>query len=170
MNETPPAANHASRLPVLIGFLIVLGAVGAIFFFRADLQSVDRRRLDEARARWTEHGPKSYDLEVVVKGLQDAIYEVRVRDGVVAEAFRNQVPLKQERTFETWSVPGMFGTMESDVETLEFALANPTNPKRIMLTLKAKFDEKTGLPLEYLRSEWQSKIEVSWKVSRFEIK
>lgn len=64
----------------------------------------------------------------------------------------------------------MFDTMETDLDTLEFAVAHPDDPKRIMLTLRAHIDEQTGLPKTFLRSEWGSNHDVTWKVTRFEAK
>lgn len=168
--SSPSTTKPRSRIALLIGLGFVL-AVAAIFWFsRGRNDPVTRRRLDAARQKWLQNEPKSYDLEVVVSGKQGATYEVHVRGGEVSEAFRNQAPLKQQRTFRTWSGPGMFDTIESDVDTLEFAVEHPNDPRRMMLTLKARFDEKTGLPMTYLRSEWGTNHDVAWKVTRFELK
>jgi hypothetical protein len=159
-----------SRVPALIGLGIVLGVVGSFVLFRPKNEAVTRGRLTKAREQWSQNGPKNYDLEVVVTGRQGATYEVEVRDGEVTKALRNHAPLTQQRTFRTWSGPGMFDTMETDVDTLEFAQTNPNDSKAIMLTLRARFDAKTGLPLEYLRSQWGTNHDVTWKVSKFEVK
>lgn len=164
--ETKPR----SRLPALIGLGIVLGVILSLVIFRPQSESVTRDRLAKARELWAKNGPKNYDLEVVVTGRQGATYAVEVREGEVAKALRNDAPLTQLRTFRTWSGPGMFDTIETDVETLEFALAHPNDSKAIMLTLRARFDPQTGLPLEYLRSQWGTNHDVTWKVSKFEVK
>ncbi len=167
---SPPPTKSKRPLAPLIGLVIVIGIVATFFLFRSPNEPVTRDRLTKARELWLKNESQNYDLEVTVSGRQGATYEVRVRDGKVTEALRNHVPLKQERTFRTWSGPGMFDTMETDVDTLEFALANPNDPKRTMLTLRAHFDDKTGLPMTYLRSQWGTNMDVSWKVTRFEPK
>jgi hypothetical protein len=159
-----------SRVPAMVGVGIILGVVASFFLFRSTNEAVTRERLAKAREQWAQSGPKNYDLEVVVTGRQEATYEVEVRNGEVAKAMRNRAPLTQQRTFRTWSGPGMFDTIETDVDTLEFAKANPNDSKAIMLTLRARFDSKTGLPLEYLRSQWGTNHDVTWRVSKFEVK
>lgn len=167
IDSTPP---KRSRFPALIGLLIVLGAIATFFLFRAPGKPLTRALLSQARERWEKQGPKDYHLEVSVSGRQGATYAVEVHNGEVTEALRNGAPLQQQRTFRTWSVPGMFDTMETDLDTLEFAVAHPDDPKRIMLTLRAHIDEQTGLPKTFLRSEWGSNHDVTWKVTRFEAK
>jgi Family of unknown function (DUF6174) len=162
-----PERKPRSRVAVFLGLGIVLGLAAALFLFRSSNKPVTRELLSEARARWEKQGLQDYDLEVQVSGRQGATYEVHVQHGEVTEALRNGAPLRQQRTFRTWSVPGMFDTMETDVDSLEFADANPQNPQRIQLTLRAHFDDKTGLPLTYLRSEWGTHHDVTWKVTRF---
>lgn len=169
----PPPTTQPSRrrLAPFIGLAAVVVTIGVFaWLVRAKNEPVTRGRLNAAREKWLENEPKNYDLEVAVSGRQSATYEVHVRNGEVIEALRNEAPLKQQRTFRTWSGPGMFDTIETDVDTLEFANAHPDDPKSIMLTLRAKFDEKTGLPMSYLRSEWGTNHDVSWKVIRFEPK
>jgi hypothetical protein len=172
MNESPSTTptQPRSRIPVLISLGIVATFIFIYFLFRAKNEPVTRQRLSEARAQWEKRAPKNYDLEVIVSGRQGATYEIRVRNGQVVAALRNRAPLLQHRTFATWSGSGMLDTIETDMETLEFALKHPDDPKRMMLTLRARFDKDTGLPLEYLRSQWGAHHDVTWTVTRFEPK
>lgn len=167
---TAPSPRPRKRFAPVVGLAVIVTIAVAVWLVRGKNEPVTRERLKAAREQWAQNEPKSYDLEVEVSGRQGATYEVHVRNGEVIEALRNRAPLKQQRTFRTWSGPGMFDTIETDVDTLEFAVEHPDDPKRIMLTLRAKFDEKTGLPMSYLRSEWGTNHDVSWKVIRFELK
>lgn len=122
-----------------------------------------------ARERWKQQEPPNYDIEVQVSGSQPATYRVEVRAGEAQSAWRNGRPLSQQRTFGTWSVPGMFSTISRDVDNLQRhaeGRADATTPR---LTLRAAFDPKFGFPQRYTRIEWGSDVEVSWEVKRFEV-
>lgn len=167
--QTPPDKPRRRLAPV-VGLTVIIALASTGWLLRGKSEPVTRQRLEAARKTWLQNEPKNYDLEVVVSGKQGATYAVQVRNGEVIEALRNHAPLKQQRTFRTWSGPGMFDTIETDVDTLEFAKGHPDDPRKIMLTLRAKFDAKTGLPLTYLRSEHGTNHDVSWKVTKFEPK
>ncbi|MEX2176040.1 MAG: DUF6174 domain-containing protein [Pirellulaceae bacterium] len=122
-----------------------------------------------ARQRWKANEPADYDLEVRVTGSQPAVYRVEVRGGQAQAAWRNGQPLKQRRTFGTWSVPGMFGTIGRDVEAIERRAAGRADPRAPELTLRAEFDPRYGYPRRYQRIEWSSPVEVSWEVVEFRL-
>jgi hypothetical protein len=182
-NPSPPkeAARRAETRPrstaprivwgVLLGVLV--GAVFSIFILRwrnsdpaAPLAPAD---FSAARERWNAAAPPNYNIEVQVTGSQPAIYRVEVRDGVATAAFRNGLPLLQHRTFSTWSVPGMFGTMSRDVENVERYAAGHADASTPRLTLRAQFDPRYSFPQRYRRIQWGSDIEVAWNVLKFEV-
>jgi hypothetical protein len=154
-----------SCLPILIG--MALGAVLAFFlagrFLGGRLPEMSRSDLTAARERWQAAGIADYEIEVEVQSRQLEKYRVIVAGGEPQEAWRNDRPLKQVRTFDTWSVPGMFDTIETDVEASEDK-GNAQAPK---LTLQAEFDTKTGVPLRYRRIEWGKDVQISWQVTKF---
>lgn len=121
-----------------------------------------RTEFDDAWTKWRDAAPADYRIKTLVEGPTSGEYEVVVREGQVVSATRNGTPLTQSRTVGTWSVPGMFETIESDVETTE-----EKQPK-LDLSLRADFDEQWGMPRRYLRSDYTSKTEVRWKVLEFE--
>ena len=106
---------------------------------------------------------------MVVRGSQPATYAVQVRNGQAENATRNGRPLNQRRTFGTWSVPGMFSTMQRDVEAIERRARPNADPNLPQLTLRAEFDSRYSYPARYRRIEWGSPTEVSWEVTRFEL-
>jgi len=121
-----------------------------------------------AQERWKANSLPAYDIEVEVTGSQPAIYRVEVRDGTARAAFRNGRPLQQQRTFGTWSVPGMFSTMSRDVENVERHARGQAAANTPHLTLRAAFDPHFGYPAAYRRIEWGSDVEVAWRVVKFE--
>jgi hypothetical protein len=122
-----------------------------------------------ARRRWREAGLKDYDVSVeVINSGRLEKYDVAVRGGHAESASRNGAPLTNHRTFETWSVPGMFGTIDSDWQNVEKHLKHQADASTLQLTVKVEFDPKYGYPKRYRRIEWGSSREISWKVTRFE--
>lgn len=121
-----------------------------------------------AREKWDKNELPNYDIEVKVTGTQGATYRVQVREGKAVAAWRNDKPLLQERTFSTWSVRGMFGTISRDIDHLERRAAGKGEKNTPRLTLRGEFDAQTGYPARYRRIEWGSPVEVSWQVTKFE--
>jgi hypothetical protein len=128
-----------------------------------------RKQLDAARERWRSNGPRDYNLDVHVTGLRAADYHVEVRDGRPQRATIDGRPLRDPRTLGTWSVPGMFSTIGSDVQHVE-QRDKQANPRSARLTLRADFDPRYGFPRRYHRMEWGeagSDQEVTWQVTGF---
>lgn len=122
-----------------------------------------------ARQRWRAADVDDYDIEIeVTNGGKLERYEVVVRDGTAETATRNGAPLTNRRTFETWSVPGMFGTVDSDWQHIDKRLSGKADASTLQLTVRTEFDSEYGYPKKYRRIEWGSAREVSWKVTRFE--
>jgi hypothetical protein len=121
-----------------------------------------------AREKWDENELPNYNIEVKVTGTQGATYRAEVREGKAVAAWRNDKPLLQERTFNTWSVRGMFGTISRDIDHVERRAAGKAEQNTPRLTLRGEFDPKTGYPARYRRIEWGSAVEVSWQVTKFE--
>ena len=117
-----------------------------------------------AQEKWTQAEPPDYLIETKVSGLQPATYRVQVREHRVISAKRNDYPLKDERTLGTWSVPGMFGTIQRDVDANQ--TASDSSPP---LHLRVQYEPQYGYPMRYVRLMWGTKVTTSWEVTRFEI-
>ena len=129
------------------------------------LPPLDEARFTAARQRWEGSGPADYDIEIVVRGAQSATYRATVRAGEVQSLSRNEHPLSQRRTMGTWSVEGMFDTIQTDLDAIARGGAAPS------LDLRAEFHPKYGYPMRYQRVErrrWGANPDVSWEVTHFE--
>lgn len=122
-----------------------------------------------AHEKWAAAAPANYDIEVRVSGSQPARYRVQVRSGEARGAWRNDQPLTTRRTFGTWSVPGMFGTIGRDIEAIEKHAAGKADRFTPRLTLRAQFDPHYGYPARYRRIEQWSTVEVAWEVTAFRV-
>lgn len=133
----------------MVGLAFVL--VFWVLSFRDPLPALSEEEFRAAQARWRDQGPANYDVQVQVSGAQPAVYRVAVRRSEPVAAYRNGRPLPQRRTWETWSVPGMFGTLASDfrhVATMEAGRADASTPR---LSLSGLFHPRYGYPQRYRR-------------------
>lgn len=150
-----------------VAFVVVILVIAILN--RQDSPAVTPSALSAASRLWDATGPDNYDLEVKLTTRQTELHRVEVRDGVVRAYSRNGRPMTRYRTFGTWSVPGMFATIERDVANVkrfEEGTAEPNCPK---LTLWGTFDADYGYPKKYHRIEWGSDVEVSWEVTQFKV-
>ena len=174
MPEEVPRARQLRRFGcwLIVGTLLGGAVTMAILRWRlADpTPALTAERFQAARQAWAEHAPQDYDLEVVVEGPQPGTYRVSVRGGESVAASRNDQSLKQRRTFSTWSVPGMFGTIGRDLEQIARRRAGNADRFTPDLTLRASFDQELGYPRHYLRMESGSTQDVSWEVTKFEVR
>jgi len=156
---------------LMVGLFV--GAVATFLVVRAriadPLPELKPADFHAARERWEKNELPDYDIEVKVTGTQGATYRVQVRNGKAIAAWRNDLPLRQERTFSTWSVRGMFGTIGRDVDHVERRTAGRAEANTPRLTLRGEFDARAGYPARYRRIEWGSPVEVSWQVTKFEL-
>jgi len=173
-----PAAKTSSRaimprivLGVVIG--VTLGVGGSLFFLRWTNRDPTPDLTPElfyaAHERWKAAAPADYDIEVRVTGSQPAVYRVEVRGGQPQAAKRNGQPLLSRRTFGTWSVPGMFGTISRDIEAIEKHAAGKADRFTPRLILRAEFDSTYSYPKRYRRIEQWSNVDVAWEVVEFKI-
>ena len=174
MPEEVPHARQLRRFGcwLIVGMLLGGAVTMAILRWRlADpTPALTEERFQAARQQWAEHAPQDYDVEVVVQGPQPGTYRVSVRGGESIAASRNGKSLMQRRTFGTWSVPGMFGTIGRDLEQIERRRSGDADRLTPDLTLRASFDSVFGYPRHYLRMESGSTQDVSWEVTKFDVR
>ncbi|WP_425618715.1 DUF6174 domain-containing protein [Anatilimnocola sp. NA78] len=153
---------------------MLLGAIASLLVLR----SLYAERIPEispadyyaAKEKWKANEVANYDIEVQVSGTQEGKYRVEVRNGEAIAAWANGFPQSKQRTFVTWSVPGMFGTMSRDIEVLEKHTAGKADATTPRITMRAEFDEKHGYPVRYRRIQWGSSVQMIWQVTKFEVK
>lgn len=125
-------------------------------------EPLTQERLAAAEALWKEKGPKSYVLDVDVRGLH---HRIEVKDGAVV-SMTTDGKAADERFREYWSVEGMFQQLSEEISNLKhpetFGVTDPSE-----VTLLAKFDPVSGYPARFLRHvqsqtrsiEWTAKLE-----------
>ncbi len=159
------------------GFLGLLTAVVGLMVWtavnqRGQLPQLTVEDFEQAKQRWQVHAPADYDITIQVSGRQAAVYHVEVRTGEVVVSTRNSRPLKQRRTRGTWSVPGMFLTMQADVDNAEQHRLGTAKEGVPQVQLHALFDPEFGYPQRYHRTELRkfgNNEAVFWEVTQFDV-
>jgi hypothetical protein len=173
----PPGLPAGSTLRTFILWLLAglfLGGIAALVIVRwkfgDSLPAITPADYLAARDKWRANAPPDYDIEVQVTGARAAKYRVEVRGGEATGAWMNGQLLPQKRIYGTWSVPGMFGTMSRDVEALDRHAKGTADKFTPRLTLRAEFDPHYGYPAAYRRIQWGKSAEVTWRVTKFEVR
>jgi hypothetical protein len=128
-------------------------------------ETLTAERLAEARERWAERGPKSYVIEVDVRGLT---YRIEVRDGREVVGMTVDGRPAAASALEHWTVEGMFGFLAQELSNLRRVEAayGVTDPDSVIL--RAEFDGKTGYPSSFLRHVLGQNRSVEWRVLSLE--
>jgi hypothetical protein len=144
--------------------LAVLSAAAIIIPIIANLkQQLTPEQLADARARWQQHGPASYDLRYVERIDSEEVgdeYMVKVRDReIVSLRVNGQLvaleTMKPEQR-RKYTVPGMFDQIE------EHLTEEKDGHRRNFAT--ADFDPATGYPRHYIRRVHGSRSRLEWMV------
>ncbi len=163
-----PGRIRRRVLAVISISLLVLASISITWMIvirQQRIPELTRENFDAARVKWDATNIDDYAIETIVVGMQPATYRAEVRNGEILAAQRNGYALKDQRTLGTWSVPGMFRTIEHDLLNFERDEAEGKSTRE--LHLRAEFDPELGIPRRYLRVEWSSGAQVSWDVAEF---
>lgn len=151
---------------------LLVGAFGlalatALVVRSGSLADLTSAQLESARDRWSRHAPVDYDLEVFVKAdrLEDARFDIRVRDGEVQYALQNGIATTG--TAEAYTVPGLFEILERELELSRDPGSGFGAPEGYRAYLKVRFDPELGYPRRYRRSVGGTTNGVEITVLRF---
>jgi hypothetical protein len=147
--------------------LVIVGVVLALQFFVVErLPELTDAELAAAKKRWQENEPVSYDMDIQILGAQPGSAHVKVRNRVVTAATRNGKDTP-ERTWSTWTVPGMFEMLSRDLEIAEDPQKAIEAAPGTKWRLWAEFDPQFGYPRRYHQIVYGGGPEVYWKVVQF---
>jgi Family of unknown function (DUF6174) len=165
--STPGWARALVGAAILLG--LVLGAGLALELFVVErLPQLTVEAVEAAETRWNQQGPQSYDLDLTIEGAQPGVVHVEVRDGVTTAMQRDGVAPKQRRVWDVWSVPGMFTTIEQELQNAEDPHNGMGLASGASIDLRAEFDPTYGYPARFHRIVFGGGPEVNWKVTKFQ--
>lgn len=146
----------------------VVAVVLAVALLRDTTPVLTRPAFDAAVARWKEHGPADYDLDVVVQGNQPGRIHVEVRGGAATAMTRDGVTPSQRRTWDYWTVPGQFDMIQIELDNQSDPRGQFAGASGSQLVLWAEFDPRYGYPRRYHRVLLGGQQEMRWEVTRFQ--
>jgi len=173
-SKQPDESTWKSRLPsrstifaiTSIVFALVCVILAVEFFVVERLPTLTDAALKAAQARWKQHGPHNYTISIELRGAQPGMIHVEVQNDEVAATTRdNRVPPKW--TWDTWSVPGMFDTLDQDLQIAEDPAQQIQASPGTKWQLRCEFDPEFGYPRRYHRLVTGGP-EVYWRVTEFE--
>jgi len=156
---------------MVIGFAIAVAAILIVLFvfFRDSTPVLTETMFEEAVGRWQRRGPASYNLDISVTGRQPGKIHVEVRDGAATSMTRDGVTPRQRRTWEYWTIPGQFETIQQDWESAHDPEGGFGLPPGTKVSIRAAFDDELGFPAVYRRRVLGTPLIVEWEIDRFEI-
>jgi hypothetical protein len=161
-------STRAILVTVLVIILaIVVVAVLLQAFVAQRTPELTEARLMAAQELWEQQGPGSYDMDLEIRGAQPGRVHIEVRDGRVTAMTRDgRSP--PERTWDVWSVPGQFETLERELDMAEDPQHEMDVAAGTRLQLQCEFDPEYGFPRRYHRYATGDAPEVFWRVTHFE--
>jgi hypothetical protein len=170
------AAIHPSRrglwIAIGIAALTIAGIVIGLKLFVDPIPALTDSQLQEAEELWQRAGPASYDMKLEIRGARPGKVRIQVRNGEVTRMSRDgHTP--PERTWDTWTVPGQFETLERELVMADDPVHEVQAQAGTQLRVHADFDPQYGYPRRYHRyvSGGGPQVpEVFWRVTEFESK
>ncbi len=151
-----------------LAFALACVVLALQFFVVERIPELTAAELADAKKRWQDRGPTDYDIDIELRGAQPGIVHTEVRHRVVTATTRDgRVP--PQWTWDTWSIPGMFETLDKDMEIGEDPQKEISAAPGTKWRLRAEFDSEVGYPRRYHRLVTGGP-EVYWRVTRFDAK
>lgn len=150
----------------LTAVLIIAGLFALLRVLLPGMPQISEADLDAAEAKWKANEVLNYDLVVAIGGRRTGEFRTTVRDGRAIAMTRNGTPLTEERTWQPWTVPGLFDTLRIDFDNA----ANPTKAfgsADVQVVLRAEFDPQYGFPRSYLQQVYGRLDDLTWTVTEF---
>ncbi len=151
---------------------MAIGAVAGLVVFaltsvRRPPPPLTKMDFDAATERWRERAPSNYSMTVELTGRQSGTMAVTVNGSQPIAVVRNGVPTP-ERTWEYWTVDGLFEIIREDFQGLD-------QPERAFgvkdtsqLVQQAEFDAEFGYPRRYRRAVLTTGDAIEWEIMQFE--
>ena len=114
------------------------------------MPEITRADLEAAEKKWAATKPAGYDMDITILGRQPGLVHIEVRGGAVTKMTRDGVTPAQSRTWEYWTVPEQFETIQQDFDSSETVGGFGAAPGSQTI-LKADFDPHYGYPRRYQR-------------------
>jgi hypothetical protein len=158
-------------LPALVAIAVltpILTCAGLFIAARQTLPPLTDQGLAAALDQWREQGPVSYAIDLELAGARPGKVHVEVENGVVVDMQRDGRRPSQRRTWDVWSVPGLFEMLEQELQIAADPVAGMGAAPGAEIRCQAEFDPTYGFPTRYRRLVLGDGPEIAWTVTRFD--
>lgn len=171
---TDPAAASYSRRSRRTLVLLLLPALACIVGWAVLLRMFAAQRIPEltgaefedAERLWDRTGPKSYEMDLEILRGRPGTVHIEVRNGEITAMTRDgRTPAPH--TWRYWSVPGLFETVERELEMAEDPVHEVGAAAGTRWQLRCEFDPAYGFPRRFHRHVSGGGPEVFWRVTSF---
>jgi hypothetical protein len=162
--------RHSRRMLLLLVAPVVICAVGVVLL----LQTIARQKIPEltdeklanAQKLWTNAGPSSYELDLEILQGRPGTVHIEVQKGEISTMTRDS-RTPEQRTWRYWSVPGLFETLERELEMAEDPVHEVGAAAGTRWQLRCEFNPAYGYPERFHRYVSGGGPEVYWRVTSF---
>ncbi len=185
MRDQPHVESRPPRRPVRLSTLVVYAVLGAVLgsvlsgvvwvlATRNPLPELTPSQLEQARRRWQQHGPASYQMTISLEpppggNTPESGRRIRVRVTGHQAVSVTQHPGGElpRRSWDYWTVPGLFDVLQRELENRQhpqraFGVSDPR-----MVVLRCRFDPQYGYPRQYQRVVRGRGLQSRWEVVEF---
>jgi hypothetical protein len=171
-NHTPPAVEERRFHRTILFLLVpaVICVVGVVLLMQTlvgeRIPELTDIELERAEVLWTSAGPASYEMDLEILQGRPGTVHIEVRDGEISAMTRdNRTPA--QHTWRYWSVPGLFETLERELEMAEDPVHEVGAAAGTRWQLRCDFDPAYGYPRRFHRYVSGGGPEVYWRVTSF---
>jgi Family of unknown function (DUF6174) len=170
--DSAPASNirHARRVLLILLLAALLCLAGAAAFLQLfvaqKLPSLSAHELEKAEELWDRAGPPGYDMDLEIRKPRPETLHIEVRNGEISAMQRDGMTPAQH-TWRYWSVPGLFETLERELDMAEDPVHEAGADAEMQWQLRCDFDPAYGYPRQFHRYVSGGGPEVYWRVTRF---
>jgi hypothetical protein len=169
----PSAPRHRLSTLVLaltlgagLGLLVTIGLISWLMP-KDNTIPLTAENLEQAQRLWQARGPASYDLDLAIGGLRAGTVHVEVRHGQVTAMTRDGHSPSQRRTWDVWTVPGQFDTLETELADMDHPERGFAAPPGAQVIERVRFDPELGFPQRYVRLVLGTELGVEWSTTSF---
>jgi hypothetical protein len=155
-------------LLLLLPMVICIVGVGLLLqtFVGQKIPELTQEELEKAEALWTSAGPSSYEMDLEILQGRPGTVHIEVQNGEISAMTRDSRAPAQH-TWRYWSVPGLFETLERELEMAEDPVHEVGAAAGTRWQLRCEFDPAYGYPRRFHRYVSGGGPEVYWRVTSF---
>jgi hypothetical protein len=173
-----PSKLRNIALGVGLGGVIAIAGILALLALsrHESLPPITLDDVNAAAARWADHGPADYEMDLQQSGINPGLIHVEVRRSQVTAMTLNGHPTRPH-LWDDWSVPGILAVFHRDVEVCmpdlnakaqQRVAADAQNPDASAPPIlpRGLFDPHDGHPTQYHRIT-PTGADANWRVISF---